>query len=60
MASLNLFKDTRNSNNDQERHQRISEAGLTKNAVPVVYINKNKWIKIGPLPEVVIAEYRKK
>jgi glutaredoxin len=54
-----VFKDTRYSNNDQERKQRIAEVGLTENAVPVVYINKNKWVEIGPYPEAVISEYRK-
>jgi glutaredoxin len=53
-----LFKDTRDRNNAQESNQRAANAGLKQNAVPVVYINKNQWVRVGPRPGVVISEYR--
>jgi hypothetical protein len=52
-----LFKDTNYSNNQLERQRLADKAGL-RHAVPLVYINKNQWIKVGPGPDAVIFQYR--
>jgi glutaredoxin len=54
-----VFKDTRYSDIAQEQDQLRSKAGIQSMSVPLVYINKNQWIRLSPLSDTVISEYRK-
>jgi glutaredoxin len=55
-----VFKDISDASNNQEMHQRAQKAPATdqRGYIPVVYINKNQWTRIGPGAATVVSAYR--
>ena len=53
-----IFKDTSYADVNREASQRASSAGISFSGVPLVYINKNQWVRVGPQPDAVISQYR--
>jgi hypothetical protein len=53
-----LFKDIDQAEGSREAGRLLEKSNVRLQTLPLVYINKNQWVKANPHPSSVISQYR--